>query len=35
MGLIVWLIMVYFFWFNRKKESVKKAVFDRQIKPIN
>ncbi len=34
-GLIVWLVLVYFFWFNRKKESVKKAVFDRQIKPIN
>ena len=34
-GLITWLIVVYFIWFNRKKESVKKAVYDRQIKPIN
>ncbi|MCP4457188.1 MAG: cytochrome c [Cytophagales bacterium] len=34
-GLIVWLIMVYLFWTNRKKESVKKEIFDRQIKPIN
>ena len=34
-GLIIWLIIVYFLWFNRKKESVKKAVFDRQIKAIN
>lgn len=35
LGLVVWLIIIYFVWFNRKKESVKKAVFDRQIKPIN
>ncbi len=34
-GLIVWLILVYLFWTNRKKESVKKEIFDRQIKPIN
>jgi hypothetical protein len=34
-GLALWLIMVYFFWLNRKKESVKKEIFDRQIKPIN
>lgn len=35
MGLILWLILIYFIWFNRKKESVKKEVYDRQIKPIN
>ncbi len=34
-GLVIWLVLVYFLWFNRKKESVKKSVFDRQIKPIN
>lgn len=34
-GLIIWLIVVYVIWFNRKKESVKKDVYDRQIKPIN
>lgn len=34
-GLVFWLILVYFFWLNRKKESVKKEIFDRQIKPIN
>jgi hypothetical protein len=34
-GLIVWLVIIYFLWFNRKKESVKKEIFDRQIKPIN
>lgn len=34
-GLLIWLVVVYFIWFNRKKESVKKDVYDRQIKPIN
>jgi hypothetical protein len=34
-GLVVWLVFVYFFWYNRKKESVKKEIFDRQIKSIN
>lgn len=34
-GLVVWLVFIYFFWFNRKKESVKKEIFDRQIKSIN
>lgn len=35
MGLLIWLVAVYLIWFNRKKESVKKDVYDRQIKPIN
>lgn len=34
-GLVVWLVFIYFFWSNRKKESVKKEIFDRQIKSIN
>lgn len=34
-GLIVWLAFIYFFWHSRKKESVKKEIFDRQIKSIN
>ena len=34
-GLVVWLVFIYFFWYNRKKESVKKEIFDRQIKSIN
>ncbi len=34
-GLVIWLVFVYFFWNNRKKESVKKEIFDRQIKSIN
>lgn len=34
-GLAIWLIFIYFFWSNRKKESVKKEIFDRQIKSIN
>jgi len=34
-GLLIWLAIIYFLWFNRKKESVKKEVFDRQIKSIN
>lgn len=34
-GLVIWLIFIYFFWSNRKKESVKKEIFDRQIKSIN
>ena len=34
-GLVAWLVFVYFFWYNRKKESVKKEIFDRQIKAIN
>ncbi len=34
-GLVVWLVFIYFFWSNRKKESVKKEIFDRQIKAIN
>lgn len=35
LGLIIWLVFIYFFWFSRKKESVKKEIFDRQIKAIN
>ncbi len=34
-GLVIWLIFIYLFWYNRKKESVKKEIFDRQIKSIN
>ena len=34
-GLVIWLVFIYFFWYNRKKESVKKEIFDRQIKSIN
>lgn len=31
-GLIVLLVLILILWNNRKKESVKKAIFDRQIK---
>ena len=34
-GLVIWLVFIYFFWYSRKKESVKKEIFDRQIKSIN
>jgi hypothetical protein len=34
-GVAVLFILIYFIWSNRKKESVKKDIFDRQLSAIN
>jgi len=34
-GVVVLFILIYFIWWDRKKESVKKDIFDRQLSAIN
>jgi hypothetical protein len=34
-GVVVLFIIIYMLWSNRKKESVKKDIFDRQLSAIN
>lgn len=31
-GLVAWIILVLILWMNRKKNTVKKAIYDRQVK---
>ena len=32
LGLVIWICVVLLIWFNRKKHTVKKKIFDRQVR---